>query len=46
MRQWSYSEGEIPLEYVKCIYRGDRYKFITNIARKNQYISVCEVQWN
>ncbi|MEC3533402.1 phosphonate metabolism transcriptional regulator PhnF, partial [Bacillus thuringiensis] len=22
-----------PLEYVKCIYRGDRYKFITNIAR-------------
>ncbi|MGM2837201.1 phosphonate metabolism transcriptional regulator PhnF, partial [Bacillus cereus group sp. Bce025] len=21
------------LEYVKCIYRGDRYKFITNIAR-------------
>ncbi|COK91743.1 GntR family transcriptional regulator [Streptococcus pneumoniae] len=33
MRQWSYSEGEIPLEYVKCIYRGDRYKFITNIAR-------------
>ncbi|MBJ6950460.1 UTRA domain-containing protein, partial [Vibrio cholerae] len=33
MRQWSYSEGEVPLEYVKCIYRGDRYKFITNIAR-------------
>ncbi|MCM3735970.1 phosphonate metabolism transcriptional regulator PhnF [Bacillus cytotoxicus] len=33
MRQWSYAEGELPLEYVKCIYRGDRYKFITNISR-------------
>ncbi|MDM5156243.1 phosphonate metabolism transcriptional regulator PhnF [Bacillus sp. DX1.1] len=33
MRQWSYADGEQPLEYVKCIYRGDRYKFITNISR-------------
>ncbi|MBJ8029797.1 phosphonate metabolism transcriptional regulator PhnF [Bacillus cereus group sp. N21] len=33
MRQWSYAEGELPLEYVKCIYRGDRYKFITSISR-------------
>lgn len=33
MRQWSYAEDELPLEYVKCIYRGDRYKFITNISR-------------
>jgi GntR family transcriptional regulator len=34
VEQTSYGEDDVPLEYVKCIYRGDRYKFITNISRK------------
>ncbi|WP_081415000.1 phosphonate metabolism transcriptional regulator PhnF [Ectobacillus panaciterrae] len=34
VEQTSYAEDDVPLEYVKCIYRGDRYKFITNISRQ------------
>jgi GntR family transcriptional regulator len=33
VEQVSYAVGDLPLEYVKCIYRGDRYKFITTINR-------------
>ncbi|MDG4655715.1 phosphonate metabolism transcriptional regulator PhnF [Ectobacillus antri] len=34
VEQTSYDEKDLPIEYVKCIYRGDRYKFITTISRQ------------
>lgn len=36
IERFSYLENHKPFEYVKSIYRGDRYKFIINMKRKNE----------
>lgn len=48
MRQWSYSEGEVPLEYVKCIYRGIvisllRTSHVTNNIFQFVKYSKCQI---
>ena len=30
----SYSDGDVPVEYVKSLYRGDRYRFSAMLFRK------------
>ncbi len=34
LEQCSYIEGDIPLEFVRCSYRADRYKFMTHVKRR------------
>lgn len=36
LEQHSYIEGDVPLEFVRCSYRADRYKFITQVERQGE----------